>query len=268
MIEYVVLVATGLVAGTLNVVAGGGSFLTLPALIFLGLPPTTANGTNRVGVLFQNVGAVWGFDRHRVLDWRSALVAAAPATVGAALGVWLALLVGDAAFRRILALLMVVVTLSTLLGLSGPGGQGESSTAAPAGDRGVPPPDADAGFASIRGWKGVGLVAAFFAAGIYGGFIQAGVGFLLLAVTSLGGLDLVRGNAVKVVCVLAFTILSLALFAGQGLVSWLPGLALGVGTAVGGQVGVRLTTLKGHRWVRAVVTVTVILFALRLWFGG
>ena len=98
---YLLVFAAGLMAGVLNVIAGGGSFLTLPILMFLGLPPGVANGTNRVGILLQNVGAVWSFERHGVLDWRSVLWAAAPSIPGAALGVWLALIVSDHAFKRI-----------------------------------------------------------------------------------------------------------------------------------------------------------------------
>ncbi|MDW7712386.1 MAG: TSUP family transporter, partial [Deferrisomatales bacterium] len=111
---YPLLFGAGLVAGTINVVAGGGSFLTLPVLIFVGLPPTIANATNRVGVLLQNVGAVWGFHRHGVLDWRSVAWAAFPAALGSLLGTWAALRVGDEAFQRILAFLMIAVTLWSL----------------------------------------------------------------------------------------------------------------------------------------------------------
>ena len=111
---YLLLFGAGLVAGILNVIAGGGSFLTLPILMFLGLPAGLANGTNRVGILLQNIGAVWSFQRDRVLDWRSVLWAALPSIPGAALGVWLALQTGDQLFRRILALLMVTVSLWTI----------------------------------------------------------------------------------------------------------------------------------------------------------
>lgn len=241
---YVALFVTGIVAGTLNVIAGGGSFLTLPVLIFAGLPATVANGTNRVGILFQNASAVQGFHRHQLLDGARATAAAVPAVAGAALGAAAAVWIGDAAFQRILSLLMVAVTLLTLLSPRG------GATAA--GREPVPP---------TSPW----LVLGFFLVGVYGGFVQAGVGFFILAVTTLAGLDLVRGNALKVLCVLAFTVMSLAIFWWQGKVEWAPGLALAAGTVLGGQLGVRLTTLKGHRWVRSVVTVTVILFAIRLW---
>ena len=91
--------------------------------------------------------------------------------------------------------------------------------------------------------------------GIYGGFVQAGVGFFLLAILGMAGLDLVRGNALKVLIILLFTLLSLGVFAWQGKVEWVPGLVLAGGTFLGGQIGVRFTVLKGHRWLRVVVTV-------------
>ncbi len=242
-IVYPALALAGLVAGVLNVVAGGGSFLTLPILIFFGLSPGVANGTNRVAILLQNVVASWGFHRHGVLDRRAILWAALPATAGAGLGAWFALALDDDAFRRLLAALMVVVTLWTLV---------SRRREAP-----EEPPKLQVGL----------LALGFFGVGIYGGFVQAGVGFFILAATSLAGLDLVRGNAVKVLSILCFTGLSLLLFALAGRVDWTFGLALAAGNTVGGWLGVRLTVLKGHAWIQRVVTVTVILFALRLWFG-
>lgn len=255
LLPHLALFGAGLVAGALNVIAGGGSFLTLPVLIFFGLPPTEANGTNRVGIFIQNVGAVWGFHRYRLLDWRWALAAAGPATVGAGLGTWAALGVSDEAFRRILAFLMVAVTLWTLFS-SDPGRRG-----ADGGERAAGP-------APRPSRRRLALLAlGFFAVGLYGGFVQAGVGFFILAVTTASGLDLVRGNAVKVLTVLIFTTLSLAIFAWQGKVHWIPGLVLAAGNLLGGLVGVRLTVLKGHRWVKGVVTAAVIAFAVKLWLG-
>lgn len=238
------LLAAGFVAGALNVVAGGGSFLTLPVLIFLGLPATEANATNRVAVLTQNAGAVWSFHRYRVLEWHRAADAIVPALLGAAVGTWGALRVDDREFRRILAVVMVAVTLWTLLD---PRTRGSESAASP----------------RLGRW---GLRAGFLAVGLYGGFVQAGVGFLVLALTTLAGLDLVRGNALKVLAVLLLTALSLALFAGAGKVRWLPGLALGAGSLLGSFLGARLTVRKGHRWIQAVVTAAIVVFAMLLWF--
>lgn len=241
-----ILFVAGTVAGTLNVIAGGGSLLTLPLMIFLGLPAGVANGTNRVAILVQNVGAVWSFNRHRLIDWTWLPLAALPAMIGGAAGSWLAIRTDDLAFQRILAVLMVLIALYTVWNPLGKRDVGERLIAADTG-RG-------------RFW----LVLGFAFVGLYGGFVQAGVGFIILAIITLGGLDLVRGNALKVMLVLSYIPISLALFALDGKVDWAYGAALAAGNLLGAFIGVRLTVLKGHVWVRRVVTVTVLAFAVRL----
>ncbi len=237
------LFLAGSVAGILNVVAGGGSFLTLPVLLYLGLPTTVANATNRVGILFQNVGAVVSFRRHGVLDWRWTARAAFPAVAGAVLGVYLALHTPEAGFRRILASLMIVISLWTLWD--------------PLRRQGNRKPR----LADNRLLLGIG----FFLAGVYGGFVQAGVGFLVLSLTTLAGFDLVRGNAIKVLCILSFTVVALGIFAFDGQVAWVPGLVLATGTVLGGQIGVRISIVKGHKWLRGIVTTAVLAMAIHLW---
>jgi uncharacterized membrane protein YfcA len=219
--------------------------LTLPALIFLGLPPGIANGTNRVGILTQNIAAVWRFDRGGVLDRRAMVWAALPATLGAALGTWGALQISDHEFQRLLALLMV---LFAIVSLWSPQPRGSAREGSPV--------------------RGLGLGLGFFLVGVYAGFVQAGVGFLILAVTTMIGLDLVRGNAVKVLAILCATALSLAIFAWQGRVAWPLGLALAGGQALGGALGARLTITRGHGFVRAVVLVAVVVFAVKLWLDS
>jgi uncharacterized protein len=230
------------VSAWLNVVAGGGSFLTLPLLIFLGYPPSLANGTNRVGIFAQNVVAVLGFHRHGALDWRLGLLAALPATFGAGFGAWAALAIGDAAFRRILAVLMLIAAFGTLFRA----GSGAGTTARPV--------------------RPVLFAASFFGVGAYGGFVQAGIGFLILAVTTAAGIDLVRANALKVLCVLVFTPLALALFALDGKVDWAAGLALASGSLVGARLGVHFTLTKAQGTLRVVVQAAIGLCALRLLF--
>jgi uncharacterized protein len=237
------LAAAGVLSGALNVVAGGGSFLILPVLLFLGLPAALANGTNRVGVLTQNFGGLAGFHRHAMIDWDWSLKASVPALAGAALGVWAALATPDFAFRRVLSIAMVVVTIWSLLNRQrNPEGVAVKPASHPS------------------------IVVGFFVVGLYGGFIQAGVGFLSLAITTAAGMDLVRGNAVKLLTGLLLTVLSLAVFASAGQVDWPRGIALGVGNLIGSQFGVRLAVFKGHDWLQKVVTATVILFAVLLWF--
>ena len=273
LFDYAVLAVAGVVAGTLNVLAGGGSFLTLPLLIFLGLPAGMANGTNRVGILLQNISAVRSFDEEQVLDRRSLAWAAVPATLGAGLGTTLALWISDDGFQRILAFLMVVISLLSFWSPKKKEvDEEEDPSAAPEAEMG-PEMETEAEIGAETGADFVGpsrpaiLAMGFFVVGIYGGFVQAGVGFLILAATSLGGLDLVRGNAVKVLTVLCFTALSLTIFAIQGKVQWDLGLALGAGTLLGGHFGARLTVLRGHRWVRRVVTAAILVFAVKLWLG-
>ena len=127
-----------------------------------------------------------------------------------------------------------------------------------------PPEEGDQ--APPEGRRRWAFAGAFFLVGVYGGFIQAGVGFIILAITSAGGLNLIRGNAMKVTLVLAFIPLALALFAWSGKVDWVMGLTLAAGNFLGALVGVRLQVLKGHAWVRGVVTVTIVVFAVRLLF--
>ena len=245
-VDHGILFGVGLAAGTLNVIAGGGSFLTLPVLIFLGLPAGVANATNRVGIVFQNVGAVWAFHRRGVLPRQYLAWTTIPAVAGAIVGSWAALRISDQAFTRVLAILMITVTLYSL-------------------------------WDPLRRWRSgitegssgqrVLLACGFAVVGVYGGFMQAGVGFIMLAVITMAGIDLVRGNAIKVFCALAFSGVSIAIFSAAGRISWPEGISLGLGTLAGGQLGVYLTVLKGHSWVRGVVTVAIVVFALKLWLA-
>lgn len=244
-ISLALLFVLGVVAGALNVLAGGGSFITLPVLIFYGLPAGVANGTNRIGIVLQNASAVWSFRRQRVLDWNALAWAALPALPGGLLGTWLALVISDAAFQRVLAFLMVALSLWTLFSRQAKTAEQTSTS-----------PDRR---------RLAALALGFFLAGVYAGFVQAGVGFFFLALTTAAGLDLVRGNAVKVLSLLCLTVLALALFAWNGRVDWELGLALGLGNFAGGFVGARLTVLKGHAWVRRVVIAAVVVFAVKLW---
>ena len=255
LLPYLLLFGAGFVGGTINVLAGGGSFITLPLLIFLGLPPTVANGTNRVAILAQNMGAVWNFDRHDVVKWSWLRRAAAPALVGAGLGTWAAVRIGDVSFQRILALLMagfaIVILLDPLRKMMLPPG----TEGPPGGTVAEARPPV----------SGLGFSIAFFFVGLYGGFVQAGVGFVILAVATLAGLNLVRGNALKVLVVLVYTPLALALFAVAGKVAWGFGAALAAGNFLGGLLGSNLTVLKGHAWVKRVVVVMILVFAVKLW---
>ncbi|HLV02211.1 MAG TPA: sulfite exporter TauE/SafE family protein, partial [Acidobacteriota bacterium] len=168
-----------------------------------------------------------------------------PAAAGAVLGTWGALIIGDTAFKRILAVLMIVMSLWTLWD-----------------------PFAGREIRAEHPAKTAAISVGFFLVGIYGGFVQAGVGFLILAATTLTGLDLVRGNAIKVLSVLAFTIVSLVMFWWEGKIDWVAGLILAVSNGLGSLLGVRLTVFKGHTWVKRFVTAMIVIFALQLLLRG
>lgn len=244
----VLLFGAGFVAGTLNSIAGGGSLLTLPLLIFVGLPPTVANATNRIAIFIGGVGATHSFHQRGLIPRAWFELALPPALVGVALGTWGAVRIGDVAFERILA--GVLVTAAAWL---------VWRPLNPAGGGGALPP---------KGTERWLLVGAFFALGLYSGFVQAGIGFLFLAMLSSQGLDLVRSNALKAPLILAFTAVSIALFAFSGLLDWVAGLNLAAGQFFGAKLGVHLQVLKGQAWIRTVLTVAIVVFAIRLLLGG
>lgn len=244
ILTALMLVGAGVVAGALNSIAGGGSLLTLPLLIFIGLPPTEANATNRIAVFSGGAGATHSFRKRGLIPGAWLKMAVGPALVGVALGTWAAATIGDVAFERILAGILVLAAAWMIW---------HPITPPEAGDP-VPP---DGG----SRWM---LYAAFFGLGLYSGFIQAGVGFLFLALLSTQGFDLVRANALKVPLILAFTTLAIALFALAGLLNWGAGLTLAVGQFFGAKLGVHLQVLKGHAWVRNVLTAAIVIFAIRL----
>ncbi len=245
-LHLLALLLVGFVSGFLNILAGGGSLLTLPLLIFLGLPATIANATNRVGVLCQNVFAVVSFRRQRVLPLRLALFCSAPAIVGSYIGARWAVDIDERLFQRLLAVIMVGILIYTLVD---------------------PMKNRQVGELKITWLRGAVLVGSFFLIGIYGGFIQAGVGFLIISALMLHGIDLVRTNAVKILVVLIFTIPALAVFVAHGQVNWPLGLALAVGNSTGGWVASRLAVKKGHDWIKKFVALTVFAFALKLLFS-
>jgi len=245
-LELATVVAAATVSGALNVVAGGGSFLTLSLLLLIGVPAPVANATNRVGVLTQSLAGLWGFHRHGVVDWTWALRVSVPVMAGAGLGAWLALAIPPQAFSRMLATIMLVMTGWSLWRQ-----RASSGTASPA----------------ATPWSPMATHVGFFLMGLYGGFIQAGIGFLLLAFTTAAGFDLVKGNAIKLLHVLLMTIVALTVFGSAGTIDWSMGLALGVGNFIGGTLGVRLAMALGHVWIQRVVAVAMVVFAVVLWFS-
>jgi uncharacterized membrane protein YfcA len=239
-----ILFGAGVVAGFINVVAGGGSLITLPTLIFLGLSATEANGTNRVALVGQNLMAMIRFYRGGFRDLRLGLELGLPAVVGAVIGAKVAVSISDDLFRNILSGVMLLVMVG-ILAKRKPATQD--------------PPQEE----SLRHRKIQPLL--FLVIGAYGGFIQAGVGYLVIfALSAVGGLSLVRTNSLKVIVVGLYMLPSLVVFLLGGKVVWIPGLVLTAGNSLGGWLGSTFSVKKGDRWIKGVLALAVSVMAAKL----
>lgn len=235
--------AVGFAAGFINTLAGSGSLITLPVLILLGLPANVANGTNRVGIVVQNIVAVATFRRHGALELGGSLKLAIPSVLGAVVGAAIAVDLDEELLNRVIGVLMVVMIGIILLR---PRRWLEAHATGDAAPYHVQAP-------------------VFFVIGAYGGFIQAGVGiFLLAGLVLAGGYNLVGANAVKNLIVLTFTIAALAVFVVNDQVRWGLGLLLAAGNAAGAWVAARMAVARGAAFVRGALVVILALSALAL----
>jgi uncharacterized membrane protein YfcA len=245
-IELFFLALVGFVAGVINIMAGGGSLLTLPMLIFLGLPPAIANGTNRVAILIQNVFSISGFRSKGVNTFPYSIYFGLSAMVGAIIGAQIAIDIPGELFNRILAVVMIFVVTYLVL------------------NRKVRLEDMVERVTGKHLW--ISLILFFFV-GVYGGFIQAGTGFLILLVLSgVNRFSLVKSNAVKVVVAFIYTISALAVFVINDQVDWKYGLVLSVGNALGGWFSSRWSVRKGDGAVKVFLILMVTAMAIKLWF--
>jgi len=238
--EGVLLLFGGLAAGFINTLAGGGSAITIPILTeIVGI--SVANGTNRIAILLANASALTRFQRGGVVPWGRVGVLVAPTVVGAALGAWTATQLSGDTLRRVFAFVLVLVAASVLF---------RPSRWVEGHERVMKEP-----------WRSL----LFFGIGFYGGSVQAGVGFMLLGGLVLGsGMDLVSGNAAKVVLILAYTPVALLLFASASQVDLRVGLVLSIGQMSGAWVAARLAVLKGAAWIRWVLVVAAVVAAIRM----
>jgi len=243
--QIIVLALVGIMAGWLNVMAGGGSLLTVPIMLFMGIPAPVANGTNRIAILAQNITAVATFRKRGFSDFKLSLSLAAAASVGALAGASLGVHLEGEWFNRVLALVMVAVLILMATGhdkIKPIGGDAE-------------PKNVLLGHVLMVG------------AGFWGGFIQIGVGFILMPILHrVMGLDLVRVNMHKVFVVLVYTVIALAVFASQLELLWWTGAALAVGNSIGGWLGAHTTVKHGETLIRRVLYLALTAFIIKLLF--
>lgn len=242
-IDVLALLTLGGLAGFINVLSAGGSMLTLPLLIFLGLPPLVANGTNRVAITLQSVMAVGSFHRMGHGNLVVSLHLSVPAVLGSLLGAWVATWVAAAVFELVLVLAMIGASVFMLLP------QPKLDTRPLTPDR-----------------LGPVIYLAMFLIGIYGGFIQVGVGALFLVVLyRMLRIDLRQVNVFKVAIVLLYTLPALLVFAISDQVRWGMGLTLALGNISGAFIAVRVNVSdKGAQWVKWITLVMVAAILVRL----
>jgi len=247
------LLVAGLISGFMNVLAGGGSLLVMPIMVLLlGMPGPVANGTNRVAILAQNVSAVAGFRKKGFSDWRLSLSLALCALPGAAVGAWYGTKLDGEWFNRVLSGVMIGVMIIMALKHRKSKQQPDDS----------PRDTAPKGPTRNQLIAGHVLIVL---AGFYGGFIQAGVGFILMAILhQVMGLDLVRVNMHKVFIVAAYTIIALGFFAYSGNIMWTRGLILAVAMAVGGWAGSHFAVNKGEGVIRIALNIALTVLIIKL----
>ena len=246
LIYICLLIVTGFLAGIINTMAGGGSNLTIPALMVMGIPADIANATNRVSVFFQSLTAAKGFKSHGKLEIPDLKVIVATTLIGGLFGAALASYMPEALLKP--TLLLAMITMAGII-LFKPG-----TIAVPEGTE------------PFKVMERKSSIPMLLLAGFYGGFVQAGVGFILIAAI-VGGLryDLVRANALKIVCTLAFTGIALVVFIARDQVWWIPGLILACGSILGAHIAVKITinvSQKTLKWFLFIMTIMASLAAI------
>lgn len=230
MMGMVILATAAFFAGGLNAVAGGGTFLTFPALVMLGIPPISANATSAVGVLPGYLGSAASF-RREIAPVRGIAVPwlAVIGLAGGLGGALLLLVTPPEAFNALVPWLLLAATGLFAGGpyltrrLKGRAGEGRGSA-----------------------------VAALLAVSVYGGYFNGGLGILLLAVFSLLGMtDLSAMNGLKNVLSAVLAAIASVAFAVAGVVSWPEAAVIMVASTIGGYVGGALSRSIPVLWLRA-----------------
>jgi len=240
------ILAAGIMAGFLNTLGGGGSLITLPVLIFMGLPPAVANGTNRIALIVQNIVGVTNFRSKGFFYPKLSFILGVPAILGSILGARVAVSISGELFERILAIVMIVVLVLILT-------RPEKKF--------IKEIDSE----NLSTLRLIIAMVAFFGVGLYGGFIQAGVGFIIIvALTLITGMSLVKVNSLKLFIVLIYIISSLIVFIINGKVDFVLGFTLAIGNAVGAYLGSNFAVSKGDKWIRVFLVIAILSMSAKL----
>jgi uncharacterized membrane protein YfcA len=238
--DIAILIGGGVAAGVVNTLAGGGSLISVPLLVLVGLPATVANGTNRIGVFVQNVVAAWSFRAQGVSWLEGASKVVVPVCIGSLVGAYTVARLDDTTFQRIFGLVMLV-DLIPMLRRPKKGGAH-----------------------ALTPWPKWLLFTVFVGIGLYGGAIQAGVGLLMVGALNHTGYDLLRANAIKVATNVVLTAFAIPIFVWAGQVAWAPALVLAIGFSIGGALGARIAVRGGERVIRPAMIAAIVILAGRM----
>jgi hypothetical protein len=242
--EIISLTIAGFLAGFINTLAGGGSVISLAMLMFLGLPATVANGTNRIAIAIQTLTATASFRHQKVLDTKKGFWLAVPAAIGSLLGAWIAVDINEEIFEKAVAVVMLFMLFAILYNP----------------DKWIKE-QKHLIEKKITIWQ----VLLFFVIGIYGGFIHVGIGYFLLAAIVLSaGYELVKANAIKVLIVLLYTPFTLVVFIFNGSVNWIYGLVMTVGNVLGAFIAARMAVSRGASFVKWVIVAVILVTSAHL----
>ena len=244
ILNILLILVTGTAAGFINSVAGGGSLLSLPLLITLGYPSAVANGTNRIAIIIQDIIAVANFKKKGYGNFKISFKLGIPAIIGAVIGSNIAISIPDSVFNTVLGIVMVVMLIIIIFNPQKKFMKNKNKESI------------GQNFNKILGY------IIFFFIGLYGGFIQAGVGFLIItALAFLTGSDLVEISSIKVFIVAMYLIPSLLIFIINGKIELITGLILAVGNGLGAWIGTSLAVKNGEKMVKAVIFTAIIFMA-------
>ncbi len=232
------LASAAFAAGVLNAIAGGGSFLTLPALVFTGIPPIMANATSALAVSPGYLGSTLGFRPElRALPFTRLKREMAISATGGVAGALLLLVTPAKVFSGIVPWLLLFATVLFAVGPAIARRTASTSQESHA----------------LARWREPGLLAA----AIYGGYFNGGLGILLMALYSVTGESRINtANALKNLNSLVLSFLSVAAFILAGAIAWKEGLLMMVAATAGGYFGARWSKRLPVQWVRVGVIVT------------
>lgn len=244
--EAVLIIVAGVASGFVNTVGGGGSLISLPVLILMGLPSAVANGTNRIALMAQSIVAIEYFRKKGYFYPRLSITLGIPALLGSILGAKFAISLSDEMFNKVLAIVMITVMVIIIL-------RPEKRFLKSSEE------------VNIKSVRLLAAILVFFGIGFYGGFIQAGVGFLIIAaLTLITGMSLVKVNSLKMFVSIIYMLTSLLVFVLSGKVDWMLGFALAVGNAAGAYLGSVFSVTRGDKWIRVFLVITVSLMSAKL----